>query len=214
MSDGALSPLELVRRALVKGYHALAVTDHAGVGYLERLISEIVRDCALATAHWDITAIPGVELTHVPAEAIAHAAEAAKTCGASIVVVHGETTAEPVAPGTNLAAVNSPHVDILAHPGLITRDEAELAAANDVFLEITSRAVHSSTNSHVADAARLAGARLLVNSDSHDEDDLLDHELARSVARGAGLSDEEVGVALSDNPLALLNKIARHQRLH
>jgi histidinol phosphatase-like PHP family hydrolase len=213
MSDGALSPLELVRRALVRGYQAIAVTDHVGIGYLERLIAEIAGDCTLATAHWDITAIAGVELTHVPAEAIDEAAATAKEFGARIVVVHGETTAEPVDPHTNLAAVKSSHVDILAHPGLITREEAELAAANDIYLEITSRAIHSSTNAHVASVARLAGARLLVNSDSHDEDDLLDLDLARSVALGAGLSHEEVDHTLSNNPLALLNKVARHQRL-
>ncbi len=71
VSDGALSPLELVRRALINGYRAIAVTDHVGVGYLKRLISEIAEDCALAQTHWDIIAIPGVELTHLPAAAIA-----------------------------------------------------------------------------------------------------------------------------------------------
>jgi putative hydrolase len=209
MSDGALSPLELVRRALVKGYKAIAITDHAGVGYLDRLIAEVTRDCVLAQRHWDITAIPGVELTHLPAEAIPSAAEAAKAAGAKLVVVHGETTAEPVEPGTNLAAAGCPHVDILAHPGLITPEEAELAAASDVYLEITSRRMHSATNEHVARVARLTGAKLLINSDSHDEQDLLDGELARSIARSAGMTDEEIENALYKNPVALLNRLAR-----
>jgi len=209
MSDGALSPLELVRRAHVKGYKAIALTDHAGVGYLDRLIAEVTRDCVLAQRYWDIAAIPGVELTHVPAEAIPSAAEAAKAAGAKLVVVHGQTTAEPVEPGTNRAAVGCPHVDILAHPGRITPEEAELAAANDIYLEITSRRTHSTTNEHVARVARLTGARLLVNSDSHDEQDLLDTELARSVARSAGLTDEEIEDALYKNPVALLNRLAR-----
>ena len=43
-------------------------------------------------------------------------------------VVHGETIIEPVEKGTNLAAVQSPYVDILAHPGLLSLEEAKLAA--------------------------------------------------------------------------------------
>ncbi len=89
ISDGVLSPLELVRRAIVNGYHAIAITDHVGIGYLERLINEIAADCALAQRHWNITAIPGVELTHLPATAIAEAAKKAKELGAKLVVVHG-----------------------------------------------------------------------------------------------------------------------------
>jgi histidinol phosphatase-like PHP family hydrolase len=119
ISDGVLSPLELVRRALVNGYNAIAITDHVGIGYLKRLITEITADCALAQNHWNITAIPGVELTHLPATAIAEAAKKAKELGAKLVVVHGQTVAEPVEPGTNLAALKSPHVDILAHPGML-----------------------------------------------------------------------------------------------
>ena len=209
MSDGALSPLELVRRALVNSYAAVAITDHVGIGYLERLISETSRDCALAEHHWGIAAMPGVELTHLPAAAIASAARTAKELGAKVVVVHGETTAEPVERGTNLAAVKSPHVDILAHPGLITAEEAELAAANDVYLEITSRRLHSSTNDHVASVARLAGAKLLVNSDAHSDSDLLDPTLAYSIAQSAGLVGEEIQAALHANPVALLSKLSR-----
>ncbi len=41
-----------------------------------------------------------------------------KELGAEIVVVHGETSVEPVAPGTNNASVELSDVDILAHPVL------------------------------------------------------------------------------------------------
>jgi putative hydrolase len=207
LSDGALSPLELVRRALVNGYGAIAITDHVGTGYLQRLVAEVTQDCALARKHWDLAAIPGVELTHVPAAAIAHAAKMAKDTGARVVVVHGESTAEPVEPGTNLAAVQSPDVDILAHPGHLTPEEAEIAAANDVFLEITSRLTHSKTNPLVASVARQAGAKLLVNSDAHSELDLLTPELASSIAKSAGLTDDEIFEVLQTNPLRLLHKV-------
>lgn len=207
ISDGALSPLELVRRAHVNGYHAIAITDHAGIGYLERLITEITADCALAQRHWNIIAIPGVELTHLPAAAIADTAKKAKELGAKLVVVHGETVAEPVEPGTNLAALKSPHVDILAHPGLLTLEEAKLAATNGIYLELTARKQHASTNKHVAETARLAGAMLIVNSDAHDEADLLTSQLSRSIAESASLTQAEITNALQTNPQALLRKL-------
>jgi histidinol phosphatase-like PHP family hydrolase len=207
ISDGALSPLELVRRALVNNYHAIAITDHVGIGYLERLVIETTRDCTLAQQHWGITAIAGVELTHVPVDAIAHVAKTAKELGARLVVVHGETTSEPVQQGTNLAAVASPHVDILAHPGLITIEEAKLAATNDVYLEITARKQHASTNSHVARIARQAGAKLIINSDAHTELDLLSFDLMNCIARSAALTTNEISDTLQVNPLALINRV-------
>lgn len=120
LSDGELSPLELIRRAAENGYRGIALTDHVGPGSMERVLREIIEDCRVARNCWDIVAIPGVELTHVPANAIAGAARQAKELGACLVVVHGETIVEPVEKGTNLAAVRSSDVDILAHPGLLT----------------------------------------------------------------------------------------------
>jgi len=207
LSDGTLSPMELIRRAQVREYKAIAVTDHAGIGYLERVIKEVAEDCALARAHWDILAIPGVELTHVPARAIADAARRAKELGAWLVVVHGESIVEPVEKGTNIAALQCPFVDILAHPGLITIEEAELAATAGVFLEISARKGHSLTNGHIFQMARLTGAKLLLNSDAHDETDLLTPHLACQTARGDGLSEEEINEILINNPHTLLRRL-------
>lgn len=207
LSDGSLSPIELIRRAHVRGYKAIGVTDHAGVGYLDRVVREVAEDCALARKHWDIIAVPGVELTYIPPSAICEVAQRAKELGAWLVVVHGESVVEPVEEGTNDAALRCPHVDILAHPGLLTLEEAQLAAANGVFLELSARKGHSLTNGHVCRLSRLAGARLLVNSDAHDPSDLLRPALARQVAQGAGLNEEECVEALTTNALALLERL-------
>jgi putative hydrolase len=208
LSDGTLSPLELIRRAAEAGYRGIAVTDHVGVGSLERVIREIARDCAMARRHWDLVAIPGVEITHVPAHEIGGVAKQAKEFGAQIVVVHGETIAEPVEKGTNLAAVKSPDVDILAHPGLLAPDEAKLAAANGVYVEISARKGHCLTNGHVVQLALATGTKLMLNSDAHDSPDLLTPAFAIAVLRGSGLGEKEAQRILSVNPQALLEGLA------
>ncbi len=208
-SDGVLSPIELIRRAFVKGYSAIAITDHVALGSLGRVINETSDDCALARTHWNILAIPGVELTHLPPQAISEVAQKAKEMGAWLVIVHGETSTEPVERGTNLAAVQSPYVDILAHPGLVTTEEAALAAQNNVFIELTSRTGHSATNAHVALISQKAQARLLVSSDAHNEDDLLTPALAEAVLHQAGLGEHHYEQILNRNPLLLIDKVNR-----
>jgi putative hydrolase len=207
LSDGDLSPIEMVRRAVVNGYTAIGLTDHAAAGDMERIIPQIVQACELARRHWNILAIPGIELTHAPIQSIAELAKKAKELGAWIVIVHGETIVEPVEKGTNLAAINSPHVDILAHPGLISQAEVQLAAEKGVFLEISARKGHSLTNGHVAKLAQEARAKLLVDSDSHTVDDLLTDAFANSLVRGAGLDDTYCKTILTTNPEILVNKL-------
>jgi len=207
LSDGELSPSELIYQALRKGCKAIAITDHSGLGYSTRVIAEVAKDCAVAMESWDIIAIPGVELTYLPVESIADAAKQAKEAGAQIVVVHGETIAENVPPGTNMAAVSCIYVDILAHPGLITEKEAHLAAVNGVYLELSARKGHSLANGHVAKRATAAGAKLIVNSDSHTWTDLLTDEVAINIARGAGLDEAQLKEVLVTNPQALLKDL-------
>jgi putative hydrolase len=208
-SDGVLSTLELIRRASVCGYSAIAVTDHTGPGALARIIKEVSEDCELARLQWGIHAIPGVELTHLPARTIDAVAKKAKDLGAWLVVVHGESPVEPVEEGTNLAAVKSRHVDILAHPGHMTKKVAEVAAENGVFIEITSRRGHCITNPHVAEVATGAKALMLLNSDAHDEDDLLSESAAKEVLRQAGIGNRNFRQILELNPLKLLQRIGK-----
>ncbi len=206
LSDGELIPIELARRAVVKGHKALAITDHASLSNLDRLITEAGRDVELA-AEWDLDLIVGVEITHVPARRIDQVVKEARRKGAELIVIHGETVNEPVEAGTNLAAVSNPEVDILAHPGFITLEEAELAKRNGVVLEITSRRSHNPTNGHVARMAQQAGAKMVVNTDTHDPSDLITEDVALMVARAAGLSEKEARLAVYDVPQELVRKV-------
>jgi putative hydrolase len=134
-------------------------------------------------------------------------AERAKEMGACLVIVHGETSAEPVEKGTNLAAVQSVHVDILAHPGLLTIEEASLAAKNNIFIELTTRKGHSATNSHVASVSQKAKARLLVNSDAHHEKDLLTPTSVESILHQSNINQRQRLQIIDRNPLLLIEKV-------
>ncbi len=205
-SDGELLLSELLRRAQVKGYAAIGISDHGDASNLEEIFERLYKFLRTPEASFPLTVIPSVELTHIPPRHIATLARRAKALGAGLVVVHGETIVEPVAPGTNRAAVECADVDILGHPGLLTLEEAQLAARNKVHLEITSRAGHSLTNGHVAQLARASGAKLVVDTDAHASTDLTDHEFARMVARGAGLDEAEMEAATETNPRALVER--------
>lgn len=212
-SDGVLSPVELIRRAHVVGYRAIAVTDHVGLANMEQTIREVTRDCVMAEKHWGIKALPGVELTHVPAAAIGECARLAKSLGAKIVVVHGETPVEPVEPGTNRAALMSSYVDILAHPGFITTEDAQIAVVNGVYLEITARGGHSLTNGHVVKVGLAVGAKLIVNSDAHSPDNIMKEGFAAKVAQGAGIPVEKLESVLLTYPMELLKRLENNDRV-
>jgi histidinol phosphatase-like PHP family hydrolase len=207
LSDGELSPIELIRRAIVSGYSALGIADHCGAGTMARAIEETTSEAELALRHWNFRVFPGVELTHVPATAIAELAAEAKRLGASHVVVHGESPVEPVEPGTNRAAASCPDVDVLAHPGLLTEAEARIAAETGVFIEITAKDGHSLGNGRVYALAREAGAACILNSDTHIPGHLLTPEFARTVALAAGVQEAEMEALLRWNPEKLIARI-------
>jgi histidinol phosphatase-like PHP family hydrolase len=206
-SDGDLIPSELVRRAVDRGYRGIAITDHADHSNIDFIVPRICRICEKLTRTGPIRVVPGIELTHIPPSLIPELAREARTLGARIVIVHGETIAEPVASGTNIAALESP-IDILAHPGLISEEEAALAADNSICLEISARKGHCLTNGHVASLARKVGAELVLNTDSHSPADLVDRVTAGRIAAGAGIPAEEIE-NLFRNSERLLEKALR-----
>lgn len=191
LSDGELLPEEIIRRYEQKGYTAVALTDHAGPSNLEGLIKATVSFCNWVRAKGitKLLVIPGVELTHCPPPLIPELIKEARKMGAKLVLVHGETLVEPVAEGTNLAAIQG-EADILAHPGLITSEEAKLAAQKGVLLEISARVGHCLANGHVAKMAYESGALVTYGSDAHGPKDILGVEDVLKVLRASGLEEE------------------------
>lgn len=192
-SDGELLPSELVRRVEHLGYEFVAISDHADSSNIDFIVPRITKVAKDINKYSRTKIIPGIELTHVAPALIKPLAKEAKKLGARLVVVHGETLVEPVAPGTNRAALEAP-IDILAHPGLISEEEVMLAARKGIFLEITYRKGHCLTNGHVARLAIQHRAPICINSDAHGPGDFMTEAMAEQVARGAGILQQEIEI--------------------
>ena len=201
-SDGALIPSELARRAEHAGLKAVGITDHGDSSNIDFVVPRIVGVAIDLNRFMAIKVIPGIELTHVPPPMIAECARRARNLGARIIIVHGETIVEPVAPGTNRAAIDA-GVNILAHPGLISMEEVLMAKEMGILLEISARKGHSLTNGHVAKLATEAGAKLVINTDTHDPSDLINRDQALKIVRGAGLTEEDFNL-MQQNASAFL----------
>ena len=204
LSDGDLVPSELARRAQVKGYRIIGICDHADSSNLPEIIKALLRIRDRMEYYPNITIVPGIEITHAPKGLIADLVAEARKLGAMYVVVHGETLAEPVEEGTNHEAILA-GADILAHPGLITEEDARLAAERSVLLEISARKGHCLANGHVARVGLKMGASLIYNSDSHSPSDLTPEEEARKIVKGAGLSAEDFSL-MQQQAVDLVNR--------
>ncbi|MBU0633766.1 MAG: histidinol phosphate phosphatase domain-containing protein [Candidatus Omnitrophica bacterium] len=206
LSDGVLLPAELVRRAEIIGYAAIGITDHVDLSNIDSVIQKLLKFAEGATAESAIRLIPGVEITHVPLSEFKGLVAFAREKGIKLIVGHGETIVEPVRKGTNRAAIEA-GVNILAHPGLITLEDAKLAAEKGVFLEISGRKGHCLSNGHVVQQAIKSGAKLILDTDAHLPEDLISFETAQAVVRGAGLESKESLEVLQNNPKELLSRL-------
>ena len=198
LSDGDFAPCELIRRAEDAGYKIMALTDHVDLFNVDQVASQIVAACDTLNGHSEIKVIPGVEVTHVEPDLIELVVERARQAGARLVVVHGETVVEPVKEGTNAAALKC-KIDILAHPGQLTKTDAELAKRKGVYIEITTRKNHMKTNRHVRDMARKTGLKLVLNTDTHSPEDLIDDKKAVSFLRTVEFTEAEIKIILSNS---------------
>lgn len=211
-SDGELIPSELIRRAKYAGFAAIAITDHADFSNIEHNLSGIKKICGKINKFHGkskkngFKVLPGIEITHVPPALIKDAVIVARKSGAKIVVVHGETLVEPVESGTNAAALKE-DIDILSHPGLITRQEIVLAKKNGILLELSYRKGHCLANGHVAAAAKEAEAGLIICSDAHSPSDIMDEKTYKNIGLGAGLTLNDIK-KIKENAVGLLKKYA------
>ena len=206
--DGLL-PSEAMRLAKCAGYRAVGLIVRADVSTLPVLLPTLVPLVKTASLYAGIEAFAGAELVHVPPALLPDAVERARELGAALVLGHGESVprhlTDVVETGTNLAAVRA-GVDILAHPGLITPEDAELAAERGVLLELSTAPRHCLANGHVARMAERFGCGLVLGSDASTASDFESPEvtqaLRKAAALGAGLDAEGLSrLHVTERPL-------------
>lgn len=212
-SDGVMLPSEVVTKAMQMNYKALAITDHADDSNIEDLIYNF-KSFVKMTPIDKIEVLIGVELSYIYPDELESLAIKARELGAQIVIVHGDSPVEPFSNEINQATIELPEglVDILAHPGFITEEQAKLAAQKNIYLELTSRKGHSITNGHIAKVAKASGAKMLVNSNAHTGSELLTFEFSQVVAKGAGLNEEDIRLVTEVYPLELVEKANKIKR--
>ncbi|MEW6163340.1 MAG: histidinol phosphate phosphatase domain-containing protein [Nitrospirota bacterium] len=207
LSDGELLPSELIRRAKAIDYKAIAITDHVDPSNIDLVIPRIVSAIKKLKGLISIEAIPGAEITHAPPQIIPELVKEARHLGAKIVIVHGETIIEPVAPGTNRAAIEA-NADILAHPGIMSTEDLLFAKEKGVALEITSRKGHSLSNGYVAKEAVRFGVPLCINTDAHSPSELITREMAIRILLASGIEENRID-SIFENSKALIEKALR-----
>ena len=184
--DGLL-PSEAMRLAKCAGFRAVGLIVRADPSTLPILLptlKTLVKTCSLYAG---IEAFAGVELVHVPPALLPDAVGQAREQGAALILAHGESIPR------QLAAINA-GVDILAHPGLITVEDAQLAAEKGVLLELNTAPRHCLANGHIVRMAERFGCELLLNSDASSSADFespdVTQALRKAAALGAGLDAE------------------------
>lgn len=184
--------MRLARNAGFIGVGLVVRADQATLPMLLPTLAVMVKTASLYAG---IEAFAGVELVHIPPALLPDAVARARELGAAVVLGHGEgipfSATDTVERGSNLAAIEA-GVDILAHPGLITAEDAARAAERGVLLELSLAPRHSLANGHVARMAERHGCGLLIGGNIKTAAEFVSPQsmrtLYRAAAAGAGVS--------------------------
>ena len=209
-SDGRNEIAVMARAATERGYSYLAMTDHTqslqiAQGLTPARFRERAGEIAAVNAKSDgARVLNGAEVDILPDGSL----DLPDDCLASLdIVVASVHTAldQPRAVITErvLAALRSPHVDVLAHPTsrrLDRRGETSVdidaviaeAVKTGTALEINSSPWRLDLNDSWARKAREAGAMLAINTDAHYPAEFDSARYGCAIARRAGLSPDRI----------------------
>lgn len=209
-SDGVNSLAELAEHARRLGYSYLAICDHsrsltvAGGLSLEELLEQGERIRELNEQWEDFRLLRGIETDILSDGSLDYPDEVLAQMDIVVASIHtGFKQPKDKLTGRILAAMENPHVDIIAHPTgrlLGRRDPYEVdmeqviekAAQTQTILEINSSPDRLDMSDIHARWAREAGVKIAVNTDAHSLDQFEYRILGLGVARRAWLEAGQV----------------------
>jgi DNA polymerase (family 10) len=200
-SDGIHTTEEMVTEALRLGYEYVAITDHSPAEHIahglepKRLLKHLAEIDALQRKYPGIRILKGSEVSILPTGKLDYPDAVLKQLDIVVASVHsGFKTSRNAMTGRILAALDNRHTRILGHPTgrLINEREPYDADMDKVFAACAERGIWLEINAspkrldlkdgHIK-AARDAGCRFAIDTDSHSKDHLQFAEFGIAQAR-------------------------------
>ncbi len=190
LTDGASTIAEMVRAAAERGYAYMAITDHSqALGITGGLQEDELRDervqlRALQPEYPDMQLLFGVEVDIHVDERLDCSDEFLASCDIVVASIHAALQ-KPASVQTSrlIAAINNPHVDVIAHPtgrllGKRPGYEIDLAAVLDACartgtaIEVSGQPERLDIDADAIRAAVSRGVLLVLNTDAHAHDQI------------------------------------------
>lgn len=209
-SDGAYSIEEMVEACRAKGYHYMAITDHSQ--YLrvangltpERLVKQIDEIKELNKKYDDIEILSGIEMDILPDGTLDYDDDLLKRVDLVIASIHSSFSQPREKIMERLkTALESAHVDIIAHPTgrIIGRREGydvdmdlliQLAKETGTALELNANPNRLDLSAENIRKAQEQGVKLVINTDAHSIDHLEFMEVGVGTARKGWIKKDTV----------------------
>lgn len=157
---------------------------------LKRLI-HIKKQIHELSIYYDVQAYFALKLMYLPPLLLENAVLQYRLAGVPLIAVQGESISDMVEEGTNFSACNA-KADILYSPGLIDDNTAEIAAKNNVYLEISTHQKHAYCNAHIAKVAREYGAKMVLGSNANALEEIHSPMMQELICKGANIKMSEV----------------------
>ena len=211
LTDGSSTIAEMVRAAAERGYAYMAMTDHSqALGITGGLQEDELRDehsqiRALQPTYPDMGLLCGVEVDIHIDERLDCSDEFLASCDIVVASIHSALQ-KPASVQTSrlIAAINNPHVDVIAHPtgrllGKRPGYEIDLAAVLDACartetaIEVSGQPERLDLDADAIRAAVDRGVLLVLNTDAHAHDQIGDlMRYAVGTARRGGATPDAI----------------------
>ena len=209
-SDGLIDYKDMVRIAQEKGYEYIAISDHSISNFYgnglstERLVQKMGFIKNLRKKFKDINILMGAEIDIRKAGRFDYPPEIIKKLDIAIASLHSSfTNSSRENTSRAVSALEEDYFDFLAHPtGFVFGNRApifididrviEACSKHGKALEINSYYMRMDLNEQNARKAKDAGAKLVINTDSHRPGNMDMIELGIDIARRAGLEAEDI----------------------